>query len=86
MGVLPGHLADDLQRPRTPSGPHEGELGRALGRGPAEARQPGKGRLPQVFPASPPAGGRPALSSIQEGSETGNPEQPQSLLPALNSS
>lgn len=33
MGVLPGHLADDLQRPRTPSGPHEGELGWALGPG-----------------------------------------------------
>ena len=86
MGVLPGHLADDLQRPRTPSGPHEGELGWALGRGPIAARWPGKGGLPQLFPASPPAVGRPALSSIQEGNETGNPEQSQSLLPALNSS
>lgn len=28
MGVLSGHLADDLQCVGAPSGPHEGELGR----------------------------------------------------------
>lgn len=59
LGVLPGHLADDLQRVGTPPRPHEGERGHAAGRA-GHRSQAGRGKGAAGLLVSYHLWGRPA--------------------------
>lgn len=86
VGVLSGHLADDLQRVGAPSGPHEGELGRTR-RGEDHRSRPGPGEgaagLLTWSPGSHHRGGGQAGTDSTKAASDSEPRAAPGAEPAL---